>query len=234
MSVSTTKYSENTPLFYQIVANSQTGVVVFDAVYDETGQFSDFRFAFVNAAGAAILGRSPEQLLGRSYRTYFPQTENTDLPGFYRQVLTTGEPLRVPELAYFADGIQGWFDLWISRFGDSVIVTFTDITAAKQSQLALEAQTYQLRTTLDASISSIFYMTAVRNEQGNVIDFLMVMSNKAVLRSNNMTPEQVEGRQLLEVFPGNVDNGFFDLYVRVTETGQPESSISYYRDDVGL
>lgn len=234
MVVSSTNYTEHSPLFYQIVANSQTGVVVFDAVYDETGEFSDFRFAFINASGAAMMGQPSEQLIGKSYLTYFSQAENSGLLSSYRQVLTTGESLRVPEVAYFADGVNGWFDLWISKFNNSVVVTYTDITAIKQSQLALEAQAFQLRTTLDASISSIFYMTALRNEQGKIVDFLMVMSNKAVLRSNNMTPEQVEGKQLLQVFPGNADNGFFDLYVRVTETGQPESSISYYRDDVGL
>ncbi|MFC5410339.1 ATP-binding protein [Larkinella bovis] len=234
MPVSPTDRFGNAPLFDQIVANSQTGVAVFDAVYDATGQFTDFRFSYVNPAGAAVLGQTPEALLGRSFLGYFSQAKSSGWLDLYRTVLMTGQTQRVPEVPYQADGIDGWFDLLISRYEHSLVVTYTDITAYKRTQLALEAQALQLRATLDASISSIFYMTAIRNEEAKIIDFLMVMSNKAVLRSNNMTPDQVEGRQLLKVFPGNADNGFFDLYVRVTETGQPESSIAYYRDDVGL
>ncbi|WP_460635086.1 sensor histidine kinase [Larkinella harenae] len=228
------EYTINNPIFNHIVTNNQSGIVVFKGIYDETGAFSDFRFAFINPAGAAILGQQPEQLIGRSYLDYFSQAESSGLLEIYRQVLQTGVARHLPEIAYYADGVSGWFDLWINKFEDSIIVTYTDITVLKKSQLALQERAFQLRTTLDASISSIFYMTAIRNEQGRIIDYLMVMSNKAVLRSNNMTPEQVEGKQLLKVFPGNADNGFFDLYVRVTETGQPESSISYYRDDLGL
>lgn len=234
MIASSTNYAENTALFHQIVTDSQSGVVVFDAVYNETGQFIDFQFAFLNPAGAGILGQPAEHLIGQRYLSYFTQAESSGLFGLYRQVLETGKPVHLSEVGYHADGLDGWFDLWISKFGNAVIVTYTDVTAVKQSKLALEAQALQLRTTLDASISSIFYMTAIRDDRGQIIDFLMVMSNKAVLRSNNMTPEQVEGKQLLKVFPGNAENGFFDLYVRVTETGQPESSISYYRDDLGL
>ncbi|MGA0557623.1 ATP-binding protein [Larkinella sp. VNQ87] len=229
-----TDYAEHFPLFYQIVSDSQTGVVVFEAIQNEAEELVDFRFAYINPAGAAYLGKKPEQLLGQRYLAFFSEAHSSGLFDAYCQVLKTGEPLRLPEVYYNADGINGWFDLRISKFDHAVVVSYSNITAQKQTQLALEAQALQLRTTLDASISSIFYMTAIRNEQGRIIDFLMVMSNKAVLRSNNMTPEQVEGRQLLKVFPGNVDNGFFDLYVRVTETGQPESNISYYRDDLGL
>ncbi|MFD1142202.1 ATP-binding protein [Larkinella insperata] len=234
MTTSSTDYSDNISLFHQIVTDSQSGVVVFEAVYNSEGQFVDFQFAFINPAGAAILGKPAEQLIGQRYLAYFSQAENSGLFGLYRQVLESGKPVHLSEVGYQADGLDGWFDLWISRFGNAVVVTYTDVTSIKQTKLALETQAFQLRTTLDASISSIFYMTAIRNEQNRIVDFLMVMSNKAVLRSNNMTPEQVEGKQLLKVFPGNADNGFFDLYVRVTESGEPESSISYYRDDIGL
>ena len=125
------------------------------------------------------------------------------------------------------------------------IGTVIDITESKhheeilQHRLAvhsqdLERQTHQLRTVLDASLNSIIAMTAMRNETDTIVDFMMDTANQAVIRSNFMTPEEIIGRPLLTVFPGNKENGFFDLYVRVTETGQSEQSTQYYRDEFGL
>ncbi|GAB3896918.1 hypothetical protein GCM10028803_14830 [Larkinella knui] len=234
MIVSYTSYGETSPLFYQIVANSQTGVIVFEAIRDDAGEFLDFRFVFINRVGAAILGKTPEQLTGHPYLAHFVEAESISYWNVYRQVLETGQDLHLPEIACYTDGINAWFDLRVSKYGNALVLTYNDITAFKRSQLTFEAQALQLRTTLDASISSIFYMTAIRNEQGQIVDFLMVMSNQAVMQSTKRTPDQVEGQPLLKVFPGNVENGFFALYVRVTETGQPERSTRYYRDDVGL
>ncbi|MBD2757658.1 PAS domain-containing sensor histidine kinase [Spirosoma validum] len=104
---------------------------------------------------------------------------------------------------------------------------------AEQTQ-NLERQTHQLRITLDASINSIIAMTAIRDDQGTIVDFMMDMANQAVIRSNFMTPDEIIGRTLLTVFPGNKDNGFFDLYIRVVTTGVAEQSTQHYRDEFGL
>lgn len=125
------------------------------------------------------------------------------------------------------------------------IGTVIDITADKENETLLkqrvdeqtrilEQQAHQLRTTLDASINSIIAMTALRDANNEIIDFMMDTANAAVIRSNFMTPDQIIGRTLLTVFPGNKENGFFDLYARVVETGEPEQSSEYYRDEFGL
>ncbi|WP_020604306.1 PAS domain-containing sensor histidine kinase [Spirosoma spitsbergense] len=120
-----------------------------------------------------------------------------------------------------------------------------DITADKQNEetlqqrvdkqtRALEQQAHQLRTTLDASLNSIIAITAVRNEQNTIVDFRMDTANKAVIHSLSRTPEELVGQSLLTVFPGNKDNGFFDLYVRVVNSEQSEQTTQYYRDELGL
>ncbi|MCX6218067.1 PAS domain-containing protein [Spirosoma sp.] len=125
------------------------------------------------------------------------------------------------------------------------IGTVIDITADKEAESLLqrrvdeqtrilEQQALELRTTLDASLNSIIAMTAIRDETETIVDFMMNTANEAVIKSNFMTPDQIIGRRLLAVFPGNKDNGFFDLYARVVETGQAEQSSQYYRDEFGL
>lgn len=123
--------------------------------------------------------------------------------------------------------------------------TVIDITADKENETflqqrvneqthTLEQKAHQLRTTLDASINSIIAMTALRDSNHKIVDFMMNTANTAVIRSNFMTPDEIIGRTLLTVFPGNKENGFFDLYTRVVETGEPEQSSQYYRDEFGL
>lgn len=125
------------------------------------------------------------------------------------------------------------------------IGTVVDITDSKRAETILqqrvteqthnlERQAHQLRTVLDASLNSIIAMTAIRDEQGEVIDFMMDTANAAVIKSNFMTPDQIIGRPMLVVFPGNRENGFFDLYKQVVQTGEAGQSTQYYRDEFGL
>lgn len=105
----------------------------------------------------------------------------------------------------------------------------------KDSELAIQEQAEKLRTTLDVSISSILYMRAIRAPESNdIIDFLIELAKQSIRQSTRLTPEQVTGRRLLELFPGNIDNGFFAAYVRVVEIAHPERLVSAYRDELGL
>ncbi|WP_018618068.1 PAS domain-containing protein [Spirosoma luteum] len=125
------------------------------------------------------------------------------------------------------------------------IGTVVDITADRQNKetlqqrvneqtRALEQQAHQLRTTLNASLNSIIAMTAIRDDQNIIVDFMIHTANKAVAQSLFKTPEELVGRSLLTVFPGNKDNGFFDLYARVVDSGQSEQASQFYRDELGL
>ena len=125
------------------------------------------------------------------------------------------------------------------------IGTVVDITTDKQNEVTLqqrvdeqtrtlEQQAHQLRTTLDASLNSIIAMTAMRDEHNTIVDFRMDTANNAITQSLSKTPEELVGRTLLTVFPGNKDNGFFDLYARVADTGKSEQASQYYRDELGL
>lgn len=125
------------------------------------------------------------------------------------------------------------------------IGTVVDVTADKQNEVtlqqrvdeqtqALEQQAHQLRTILDASLNSIIAMTAIRDEQDNVVDFIINTTNKAVAQSICRNSDELVGQTLLTVFPGNGQNGFIDMYIRVVNTGQSERTTQYYEDELGL
>ncbi|MBD2705190.1 CHASE3 domain-containing protein [Spirosoma sp. BT702] len=107
---------------------------------------------------------------------------------------------------------------------------------AQQQQLEADLirQTDQLRTTLDASLNGILSMSALRDEQGEIIDFRMDTANTTVKRMTGRDVDELLGRTLLDIFPGNAQNGFLALYKRVVNTGEAEHSMQYYQDDQGL
>ena len=62
----------------------------------------------------------------------------------------------------------------------------------------------------------------LRNEKGQVVDFIWVYENKAIARINHTNPEEVKGKRLLELFPTHGESPVFEAYVKVANTGKTE------------
>lgn len=138
----------NTPTFLNHILNTtQTGVALLEAVVDEQHRVIDFTFAYVNPTVEKIYGRSRTGLLAPpvSYLQSFPSTQATGLFDAYVRVLRTGQTYHHSELAYAWDGINGWFDVQVSKFEDYLVVMFVDVTAMKQTQLVQQHQAQELQ-----------------------------------------------------------------------------------------
>ena len=66
----------------------------------------------------------------------------------------------------------------------------------------------------------------VRDGQGNIVDFRWTYANEQAARIVGRPSDWFPGRLLLEEMPGNREDGLFDLYVEVVQTGQPRSRSS--------
>ncbi|MBS1515866.1 MAG: response regulator [Bacteroidetes bacterium] len=87
-------------------------------------------------------------------------------------------------------------------------------------------------TVLENISTGIAYLEPIRNSKGTIIDFLEIMKNAAALKLLSRKREEVIGKRLLEVFPGHLEDGLFDLYVKVAETGEPFETEHYYNHDL--
>ncbi|HEX9958574.1 MAG TPA: ATP-binding protein, partial [Fibrella sp.] len=138
------------------------------------------------------------------------------------------------EQEYRSDGISAWFDIAAVKQDDGLVLTILDISDRKQAQLDLARQTEQLTAIFESSLNSIIAMQAIRDDDGQPVDFLMEAANGATLTMTGRTPAEIIGTRLLTTFPGNAEAGFLALYQRVVTNGKAEQATQYYRDQNGL
>jgi PAS domain S-box-containing protein len=127
-----------------------------------------------------------------------------------------------------------------------VVISLLDITARKHAEqslrkaeeryrLKLEGDVEQrtaelkeskdlLQTTINSSLDMIQVFRAVRNEQGEIVDFTWILNNQ----SAEQVYGEVLGQRLLTVSPGVVEAGIFETFKKVVETGMPDQSEQHF------
>lgn len=81
-----------------------------------------------------------------------------------------------------------------------------------------------LKTTIDSSLDMIQVFRAVRNAGGAIIDFVWVLNNEAAARIHG----EVIGKSLLQLQPGVMEEGIFDAFVQVVQSGLPRHYERHY------
>lgn len=68
----------------------------------------------------------------------------------------------------------------------------------------------------------------IRSDAGEIIDFEFTFVNRAAGKIVGLEPKELTGKRLLVEMPGNKDEGLFDAYVSVIETGQTWQNEFHY------
>lgn len=229
-----------TPDLLQAIINTiQAGITLLSPIYEEPvdghqPKLIDFRYRLVNQFLASYIGLDPEALAGEPLSKLFPAYLTNGVFEAYRKTYETGESQHFDQ-HYDGDGYNVWANILVTKLGDCLLVTSTDLTEVKQAELRLRQQTEELEAILNGSLNSIIAMTPIRNTQGVITDFWMDSAYGPINEMTGKEPAQVAGTRMIDTFPGHKMGGpFFDLYARVANTGCSEQLIDYYKDDLGL
>jgi PAS domain S-box-containing protein len=124
--------------------------------------------------------------------------------GNYRWMSTMGTPVTDDSDA-FLGLVSGWRDV------DELVRTREAATASEAA----------LRATLDSLMDPHVLLEAVRDETGQIVDFVHVDANPAACAYTRIDYQNLIGARLLDLLPGLDGYGLLDRYRQVVETGEP-------------
>ncbi len=103
---------------------------------------------------------------------------------------------------------------------DYMISVIDDITEKRQMRRDLMESETRFRAVQQTMPDGFMVFRSMRNEAGQIEDFVCDYGNPAASRLLSIEPEDMPGHRMLERNPLNIDIGLFDIYCGVADTGQ--------------
>lgn len=103
----------------------------------------------------------------------------------------------------------------------SMIGASKNITQEKETEIKLQESNERFKASLEASIESIYFLSTKKDISGNIIDFVFTEMNEKGASELGFTREYLIGKGICDLFPVNIENGFFEQYKKVVQTKLP-------------
>ncbi len=161
-----------------ILERISDGVVAFDA---------QMNYTYVNARGGELLGRKPEDLIGKNYWQEYPEAKGTPFANAYVRALETQTPITLED---YYEPFDRWFENRIYPSPDGLSIFFTEITERKRAEEA--------RRESEEKFSKIFYASPVAISITRVSDGRFVDVNDSYLKRLGYGREEIVGHTALE------------------------------------
>jgi signal transduction histidine kinase len=217
-------------LIQSMLDASMHGILMLQPMRDEFDSVSDFSILAANAAVEKHIGYPVLSTMGKRMSEIFPNYIHCGFFNAYMTALQTREVQRL-ELYYEDTRLQGWFDLGVAPHEDSIVVTFVNISDNKNYQQAVHDYAEKLTTVVDTSQSGMFLFSPIRNEEGEIIDFIFTMANRSLAAYVGQQPETIIGGKGSTWFPAYKTNGLFEYYKESFESGKSERFEFHYNGD---
>jgi diguanylate cyclase (GGDEF)-like protein/PAS domain S-box-containing protein len=147
--------------FRAAMEGSLDAVFFLTAERDGGGRITDFRFADLNARGAALISRERAEVLGRRLCELLPVNRTAGFFDKYARVVETGQTLE-EEFAIAADTVTAaWLHHQVVKVGDGVAITSRDVTARNRAEAELRASEERLRTLGDNLPDGVVYQYVI-------------------------------------------------------------------------
>ena len=210
--------------------------VFFEAVWDSRGNVVDFIYREINQATCDYVGMSREALRGSRLLDNWPGIADSGLLAEYVRCLDTGQPLVLDDFSYANEVLRDTrrYDIRATRATPTaIVVTWRDVTERFLMARDLAEARDRLRASSEALLDPYVLLEAVRDPTGRVIDFAYREINQATCEAVGLPREQILGHGLLEHWPGIIEAGLFDAYVRCLSSGEPVVMDDFeYHNDV--
>jgi PAS domain-containing protein len=130
------RLEEQAALLQQVVNQSPSGMMLLEAVRDETNKIVDFRYLITNELNAKMMGFTVDQMTGQLVSSLFPGYQTIELFNTLVYVAETGETIE-NTFTYDHFGLKGTFDGYYIKQGDGVLFTVINITRLQREPAAV-------------------------------------------------------------------------------------------------
>ena len=188
----------------------------------------DGRVVSWNSGAERIKGYAAEEILGESFtRFYQPADIAAGVPiAALRQAAEAGSyaghgwRVRRDGSRFYAHvGITALRDASGTLQGFAKVTQ--DATEQQRQREELAASAARFRTTVEHLLDPLVVLSAVRDSDGQVVDFRYEYVNAAHGEQAPLSGASVVGRRLLELHPEAEAIGLLDAYRKVVQTGEP-------------
>lgn len=141
------------------------------------------------------------------------------------EVYTSGEDLHA---TYYNEVLDIHFEVRRRKIEGGVLTVAKNVNEEMKIRIEKQQQQELVNLILNNSLDGWYVLDAVKNDEGEVVDFMFTRINKSFSSFSGLSEEQVIGKTFLQLFPATKDIGAFDRNKRVYQTGITERMQTHY------
>jgi len=104
-------------------------------------------------------------------------------------------------------------------FLEGVVISFIDVSNFYQAKNELIVSQARYKTVISMVLDAFYLLDSKYDLRGRIVDFTIVDVNEQAEKQMGMSANELIGKGVCELFPVNLENGFFDKYRKVVESG---------------
>jgi PAS domain S-box-containing protein len=107
--------------------------ILLESISDGFNSFDrEWRYTYVNAAAAKMLGKAPEELLGKKIWELWPHAADSPFGAAYRRAVAENVPVQVE--AFYPEPLNAWFEARCYPSPEGLSLFFTDTSERKRAE----------------------------------------------------------------------------------------------------
>jgi len=169
----------------------------------------DWRYTDVSEHAALAIGRTRDEMLGRSLWEVFPDAD----PTFRSDCERAWTEQRPVTFEYYDRARAKWYEIFLYPFASGSSIQGHDITDRKRAEQALRESEIRLRTVLENTPEGYSIYDAERR-----YEYL----NSVGLKLTNSKLEDIVGKRDEELWSEELTQGYVPHLIRAYETGLPQ------------